>query len=185
MLYRSLFILVVAALTSLQGCSYTRQPGATEAGSEVGGTGDVRFTHEPLGANKHLITVTSSWNMETEGSIAQRVLSSLTNSPQKHAQALSSSSMTQNRQNNCWRLHEAHKDIRLHMQGLTHHFTETCAKKPRSTVNINVSHYLTGIYKRNGCRRFNASVVPNCLWRRSFIAYRQLSETWQPHGIAG
>lgn len=74
MLYRSLFILVVAALTSLQGCSYTRQPGAIETGSEVGGTGDVAFTHEPLGANKHLITVTAAPGiMETEGSIAQRI----------------------------------------------------------------------------------------------------------------
>jgi hypothetical protein len=49
MLNRLLFLSVMAAV-SLQGCSYTRQPNALEAGSEVGGTGDVGFTHEPLGA---------------------------------------------------------------------------------------------------------------------------------------
>jgi hypothetical protein len=62
------------ALALLQGCSYTRQPGVVEQGSEVGGTGNVGFTHEPLGSNKHLITVTSAPGiMETEGSIAQRI----------------------------------------------------------------------------------------------------------------
>lgn len=74
MLKRSLFVLAVLVLTSLQGCSYTRQPGAIEAGLEVGGTGDIGFTHESLGANKHLITVTAAPGlMETEGSIAQRI----------------------------------------------------------------------------------------------------------------
>lgn len=73
MLNRLLFLSVMAAV-SLQGCSYTRQPNAPEAGSEVGGTGDVGFTHEPLGANKHLLTVTAAPGMmETEGSIAQRI----------------------------------------------------------------------------------------------------------------
>ena len=74
MLNRKLLISAVAAMMFLQGCSYTRQPGAIEAGSEVGGTGDVGFTHEPLGANKHLLTVTAAPGMmETEGSIAQRI----------------------------------------------------------------------------------------------------------------
>ena len=73
MLNRLLFLAVIAAL-SLQGCSYTRQPNVVEAGSEVGGTGDVGFNHEPLGANKHLLTVTAAPGMmETEGSIAQRI----------------------------------------------------------------------------------------------------------------
>lgn len=53
-------ISVVMALALMQGCSYTRQPGAVEQGSTVGGTGDVGFTHEPLGSNKHLLTVTSA-----------------------------------------------------------------------------------------------------------------------------
>lgn len=71
MRYRTLFI--IAALSSLQGCSYTGQPGSIETGSEVGGTGNVGFTHESLGANKHLITITAAPGiMETEGSIAQR-----------------------------------------------------------------------------------------------------------------
>ncbi len=74
MLNRKLFTSAVALMALLQGCSYTRQPGAIEAGSEVGGTGDVGFTHEPLGANKHLLTVTAAPGMmETEGSIAQRI----------------------------------------------------------------------------------------------------------------
>lgn len=74
MLNRTIFISAVAAMVFLQGCSYTRQPGAIETGSEVGGTGDVGFTHEPLGANKHLVTVTAAPGiMETEGSIAQRI----------------------------------------------------------------------------------------------------------------
>ena len=71
--YRTLFILPMA-FALLQGCSYTGQPGSIEKGSEVGGTGDVGFTHDPLGASKHLITVTAAPGvMETEGSIAQRI----------------------------------------------------------------------------------------------------------------
>jgi hypothetical protein len=67
-------IAILAALAVLQGCSYTRQPGALEQGSEVGGTGDIGYTHEKLGANKNLVTVTAAPGvMETEGSIAQRI----------------------------------------------------------------------------------------------------------------
>jgi hypothetical protein len=45
-----------------------------EQGSQVGGTGDVRYSYEPLGANKHLLIVTAAPGlMETEGSIAQRI----------------------------------------------------------------------------------------------------------------
>lgn len=69
-----LLILTVSMTTTLQGCSYTRQPSATEVGSEVGGTGDVGYTHEQLGANKHLLTVTAAPGlMETEGSTAQHI----------------------------------------------------------------------------------------------------------------
>lgn len=61
-------------LTILTGCSYTGQPKTVAEGSEVGGTGDIRFNHEPLGANKHIVTVTAAPGlMETEGSIAQRI----------------------------------------------------------------------------------------------------------------
>jgi hypothetical protein len=75
MLARNLFALAtLTALVLLQGCSYTRPPGVLEQGSEVGGTGDVGFTHEKLGTNKHLVTVTAAPGvMETEGSIAQRI----------------------------------------------------------------------------------------------------------------
>lgn len=58
----------------LQACSYTGKPATIEAGSEVGGTGDIGFTHEPLSAERHLLTVTAAPGMmETEGSIAQRI----------------------------------------------------------------------------------------------------------------
>ena len=74
MRYYNLFIIAITTLISLQGCSYTHRPKSIEAGSEVGGTGDVGFTHESLGANKHLVTVTAAPGiMETEGSIAQRI----------------------------------------------------------------------------------------------------------------
>jgi hypothetical protein len=68
----------LAALLSVclvvSACSYTRAPGVVQAGSEVGGTGNVGYTHEPLGANKHLVSVTASPGlMETEGSISQRI----------------------------------------------------------------------------------------------------------------
>lgn len=73
-LRRPLNIFVIAVSFSLVSCSYTRPPGAIEVGSEVGGTGDVGHTHESLGTNKHLLTVTAAPGiMETEGSIAQRI----------------------------------------------------------------------------------------------------------------
>lgn len=73
MKYRTQLINILI-LVILQGCSYTRQPGLIERGSEVGGTGSIGFTHEQLGANKHLVTVTAAPGiMETEGSIAQRI----------------------------------------------------------------------------------------------------------------
>lgn len=58
----------------ISACSYTQTPNSIQAGSQVGGTGDVGFTHEPLGNNKHLVTVTAAPGViETEGSIAQRI----------------------------------------------------------------------------------------------------------------
>jgi hypothetical protein len=74
MLSRTLLISAVTVMLFAQGCSYTRQPGAIEPGSEVGGTGNIGFTHERLIENKHLLTVTAAPGiMETEGSIAQRI----------------------------------------------------------------------------------------------------------------
>ncbi len=67
-------ITLIVFMAVLSGCSYTRQPTSIEQGSEVGGTGDMRFSHELLGSNKHLVTVTAAPGlMETEGSIAQRI----------------------------------------------------------------------------------------------------------------
>lgn len=66
--------LVISALLLVQGCSYTNQPNIVESGSEVGGTGDLGFSHERLGEAKHMLTVTAAPGlMETEGSIAQRI----------------------------------------------------------------------------------------------------------------
>lgn len=67
-------ISVLGAAVFLGACSYTQTPNTVQPGSQVGGTGDVGFTHEPLGNGKHLVTVTAAPGlMETEGSIAQRI----------------------------------------------------------------------------------------------------------------
>jgi len=59
----------------LSSCSYTQPPVVVDARSAVGGTGDIGYLHEALGANKHLLTVTASPGLgETESSIAQRIL---------------------------------------------------------------------------------------------------------------
>ena len=64
----------VLLATFLYGCSYTQAPRALEPGSQAGGTGDIGYTHEPLGVNKHLLTVTAAPGLlETEGSITQRI----------------------------------------------------------------------------------------------------------------
>ena len=74
MTYRLAPCLAIAAIT-LSGCAYNNSPQATESGSQVGATGDVKYSHEPLGNNKHLLTVTAAPGMmETEGSISQRIL---------------------------------------------------------------------------------------------------------------
>jgi hypothetical protein len=69
------FVTGIALALLSSGCSYTRQPNQIESGSQVGGTGDIGVTHEDLGGNKHLITITAAPGLaETEGSIAQRIL---------------------------------------------------------------------------------------------------------------
>jgi hypothetical protein len=66
--------LFLGVLALLQGCSYPPQTSTSAQGSEVGATGNISFTHEPLGSQKHLLTVTAAPGfMETEGSIAQRI----------------------------------------------------------------------------------------------------------------
>lgn len=61
-------------LVVLAGCSYTGEPTSIEQGSQVGGTGNVQFSHELLGEKKHLLTITAAPGLlETEGSIAQRI----------------------------------------------------------------------------------------------------------------
>lgn len=66
--------LVVLAFSML-GCSYASQDTQLAANSNVGGTGNLKFTHKPLSGSKHLLTVTASPGLgETEGSIQQRLL---------------------------------------------------------------------------------------------------------------
>lgn len=56
------------------GCSYSGTTSNYSKGSDVGGTGNVKYHHEILGGGKHLLTVTASPGLlETEGSIAQRI----------------------------------------------------------------------------------------------------------------
>src|SRR5262245_35444837 len=63
-----------ALMLTIVACSYAAAPRSVEPGSEVGGSGDVRYTHESLGSQKHLLTVTAAPGvMETAGSIQQRI----------------------------------------------------------------------------------------------------------------
>jgi|SRR3990167_405017 len=67
-------IIVFAVIFILGGCSYTGSPSHHSEGSDVGGTGDIKYDHEELGSGKHFLTVTAAPGiMETEGSIAQRI----------------------------------------------------------------------------------------------------------------
>lgn len=68
------FVAIFFLYILLTGCSYTQSPGVVQSGSAVGGTGDIGFSHEPLGGGKHIVTVTAAPGvMETESSIAQRI----------------------------------------------------------------------------------------------------------------
>lgn len=64
----------LALVLFLAGCSYTGSPSNYSEGSDVGGTGDIKYDHEVLGGGKHFLTVTAAPGiMETEGSITQRI----------------------------------------------------------------------------------------------------------------
>lgn len=72
-MYLKIFMFVTSCIF-IAGCSYTGSPRSYSEGSEVGGTGDIKYDHENLGAGKHFLTVTAAPGlMETEGSIAQRI----------------------------------------------------------------------------------------------------------------
>lgn len=61
-------------LAVVGGCAYTTPPSSVAPGPSVGGTIDIGYTHEALGAGKHLVTVTAAPGVgETESSIAQRI----------------------------------------------------------------------------------------------------------------
>jgi hypothetical protein len=71
-LYLKYFTVCFAII--LQGCSYTRVAEIEEQRATAGGTGVIRYSHDILGPNKHLLTITATPGvMETEGSIAQRI----------------------------------------------------------------------------------------------------------------
>jgi hypothetical protein len=65
---------ITLAAMILAGCAYTGAPTSISPDSQVGGTGDMGYTHEDLGGRKHLITITAKPGiMETEGSVSQRI----------------------------------------------------------------------------------------------------------------
>ena len=57
------------------GCSYTQRPDVKVDNSDVGGTGDIQYSHEVISSEKRILTVTAAPGlMETESSIEQRIL---------------------------------------------------------------------------------------------------------------
>lgn len=64
------FSLIIA----LSACDYTQPTEQRAQDSEVGGTGNIQFTHERLSSTRHFLTVTAAPGVgETEGSIRQRI----------------------------------------------------------------------------------------------------------------
>jgi hypothetical protein len=58
----------------LGGCAYGTPAGQIAPGSEVGGTGDIKYSQENLGNGTHLVTVRVAPGMlETEDSMSQRM----------------------------------------------------------------------------------------------------------------
>ena len=65
---------VLTLAVSVGGCAYGAPPGSTAPGSEVGSTGDIKYSHETLGNNTHLVTVrVAPGLLETEDSMSQRM----------------------------------------------------------------------------------------------------------------
>ena len=66
---------LLAVLFSASACSYATQSSQTvEPNSDVGRTGNIQYSHDTLGNNKHLVTITAAPGMlETDGSIEQRI----------------------------------------------------------------------------------------------------------------
>lgn len=68
-------LLPICLLLLFSGCSYTQRPDVKADNSEVGGTGDIQYSHEVLSQKKRILTVTAAPGlMETESSIEQRIL---------------------------------------------------------------------------------------------------------------
>ena len=58
----------------LSGCAYSTAGQEYASGSDVGGTGNIKYTHEDLGGGIHFLNVDAAPGMmETEGSIDQRM----------------------------------------------------------------------------------------------------------------
>ena len=69
---RKTFLLLLT-LTAM-GCSYTPAPTNFVEGSNVGGSGGLKYSLDNIATNKYLLSITASPGlMETEGSIAQRI----------------------------------------------------------------------------------------------------------------
>ena len=66
--------ILAAIIFGATACAYSPPATSIAEGSEVGGTGGMSYSHEPLGGNMHFLTVDASPGlMETEGSIDQRI----------------------------------------------------------------------------------------------------------------
>lgn len=73
---RCKLLATVAFIILLSSCSYTQRPESKASDSDVGGTGDIQYTHETLSRSKRLLSVTAAPGLfETESSIDQRILS--------------------------------------------------------------------------------------------------------------
>ncbi len=70
---RSVFAILALPLS---GCGYGGAAMQTAPGSQVGGTGDIQFSHADLGGKMHSLTVAVRPGvLETDGSMSQRNIS--------------------------------------------------------------------------------------------------------------
>src|SRR5258708_21153252 len=68
------FITAITSGLFVGACAYGAPGGQTAPGSEVGATGDIKYSHETLGSGTHLVTVrVSPGLLETEDSMSQRM----------------------------------------------------------------------------------------------------------------
>ncbi len=68
------FLIIIGIGLLVGSCAYGAAGGQTAPGSQVGATGDIKYSHENLGSGTHLVTVrVSPGLLETEDSMSQRM----------------------------------------------------------------------------------------------------------------